>query len=278
MLPLFKNFATQSKSFFSTSVNPTLRPFERKRELINKTHNPQPLVPLKDSSHYEIVATPQDVKVPVVNLNNEPVGEVSLNWRIFKVPLRRDLLHRVVVWQQAKSRQGTKATKGRSEVSGSNKKPYAQKGTGQARAGTLRAPQFRHGGRAFATKPRDFEFDLPKKVRSLALKVALSTKLAQGKLVIVDKVSLEEPKTTKFVEVMKKMNWRKALLVGGADLDQNIQRAARRLFFDVQLLPLQGLNVYSILAKDTLVLSREALELLNKRFSLDAEKSGEDLD
>lgn len=209
-------------------------------------------------------------------MDNKQVGEVSLPWKIFKAPLRKDVLHRVVVWQQAKTRQGTKSTLSKSEVSGSRKKRAPQKGQGSARQGTHRAPQFRHGGRAFPVKPRSFEYDLPKKVRWMGLRVALSTKLAQGKLVIVDNFSMETFKTSDFVEIMKKFGWRKALLVDGSKKDQNLTLAARKLFWNVQVLPQCGINVYSILSKEHLVITREALDYIINKYMHDPPSQSND--
>jgi len=209
-------------------------------------------------------AIPKDFEVPVVNWKGEEISKTKLSWKIFGVPLRKDILHRVVIWQLAKRRQGTHKAKRVSEVHGSNKKPWPQKGQGRARAGSRRAPQFRKGGRAHPPVPRSHAFNLPKEVRQFGLKVALSTKLAQGKLVVVNEAKLDTHKTVNFKILIQNLGWKTALVVGGEEVDKNLQLASgASLFYRIQVLPQKGINVYSILHKETLVLSLDSIKYLN---------------
>ena len=204
------------------------------------------------------------MKLPVTNLDNETVGDIELAEDVFGAKVRRDILARVVNWQLAKRRAGTHKTKGISEISGTTKKPYRQKGTGRARQGSLRSPQFRGGAVIFGPVVRDHAFDLQKKVRKLALKTALSAKLSEGKLVVIDKASVETPKTKVLAERFAARGWGNVLIIDGPDLDEGFARAARNLR-DVDMLPQQGANVYDILRRDTLVLTQAAVEHLEAR-------------
>lgn len=206
-----------------------------------------------------------DYKLPVFNFDGSTVGEVTLKWEIFSQPIRKDILHRVVVWQQAKARRGTHSQKTRAEKRGSNAKLRPQKGQGKARVGTRRAPHRRGGGRAFPKKPRNYFYPLPKAVRLLGLKIALSAKLAQGKLFVVDNLSLNSHKTKGFKEILDKTGWKSALLVDAEKVDRNLQLASQPYFYSMHLLPAKGLNVYSILHKDVLVLSKSSIEVINRR-------------
>jgi large subunit ribosomal protein L4 len=204
------------------------------------------------------------VKAQVLSLDNEAVGEIELADEIFGVPVRKDILARVVHWQLAKRRAGTHKTKGISEISGTTKKPYRQKGTGRARQGSLRSPQFRKGAVIFGPVVRSHEHDLQKKVRKLGLKCALAAKAAEGKLVVLDAATAAEPKTKFLVAQFKKLGWDSALIIDGAELDQNFARASRNIP-KIDVLPQQGANVYDILRRDTLVLTRAAVEALQER-------------
>ena len=204
------------------------------------------------------------MKLTVRNLDNEEVGDIDLAEEVFGLPVRRDILARVVNWQLAKRRAGTHKTKGISEISGTTKKPYKQKGTGRARQGSLRSPQFRGGAVIFGPVVRSHEFDLQKKVRRLALKTALSAKQAEGKLIVLEDAKLNEPKTRQLAERFEKLGWGSVLIIGGATLDENFARAARNLP-QVDVLPQQGANVYDILRRDTLVLTRDAVQHLEAR-------------
>ena len=204
------------------------------------------------------------MKCDVMSLENKKVGDIDLEDTIFGVKVRGDILARTVHWQLNKRRQGSHKAKDRSEVSGTTKKAFRQKGTGRARQGTHRAPQHRHGGIVFGPVVRSHETKLPKKVRRLALKMALSSKQAEGKLIVLDDAKFEKARTSDLVKRLKKLGWGTALLIDGADVDANLLRAAGNIIgFDV--LPSQGANVYDILRKDTLVLTRAAVAKLQER-------------
>jgi large subunit ribosomal protein L4 len=203
------------------------------------------------------------MKLTVRNLDNQEVGDIELAEEVFGLPVRRDILARVVNWQLAKRRAGTHKTKGISDISGTTKKPYKQKGTGRARQGSLRSPQFRGGAVIFGPVVRSHEFDLQKKVRRLGLETALSAKQAEGKLVVVDEARLDEAKTKALRARFDALGWASVLIIDGA-LDEGFARAARNLP-KVDVLPEQGANVYDILRRDTLVLTRAAVQQLEAR-------------
>jgi len=203
------------------------------------------------------------MKLTVRNLDNQEVGDIELAEEVFGLPVRRDILARVVNWQLAKRRAGTHKTKGISDISGTSKKPYKQKGTGRARQGSLRSPQFRGGAVIFGPVVRSHEFDLQKKVRRLGLKTALSAKQAEGKLVVVDEARLDEAKTKALRARFDALGWASVLIIDGA-VNESFARAARNLP-KVDVLPEQGANVYDILRRDTLVLTRAAVQQLEAR-------------
>lgn len=204
------------------------------------------------------------IKSKVIDLNNRAAGEVTLNEAVFGVGVRKDILSRVVNWQLAKRRAGTHKTRVVSEISGTTAKPWRQKGTGRARAGTLRAPQFRGGATTFGPVVRDHGHALPKKVRRLGLKSALSAKQAEGKLVVLKEAKLAKPRSGDLAKRLDKLGWSRALVIGGTELDENFSRAARNLE-GIDVLPQIGANVYDILRCDTLVLTQDALEQLEAR-------------
>src|SRR5271168_3920399 len=204
------------------------------------------------------------MKLPVKNLANESVGEIELDDAIFAVPVREDLIFRAVNWQLAKRRSGTHKTKGISEIQGTTKKPYKQKGTGRARQGSLRSPQFRGGATIFGPVVRSHEFSLQKKVRKLGLKTALSSKQREGKLVVIDAAHVDEAKTKALRARFETLGWDSVLIIDGPAIDEGFMRAARNLP-RVDVLPQQGANVYDILRRDTLVLTREAVQHLEAR-------------
>jgi large subunit ribosomal protein L4 len=205
------------------------------------------------------------MKIDITTLNGGEAGSLELNDAIFGLEPRADILQRCVRWQLAKRRAGTHKTKGRSEIDRTTKKLYKQKGTGNARHGAASAPQFRGGGRAFGPVVRSHEHDLPKKVRALALKHALSAKARGAALVIVDDVTLAEPKTKALKDSFGKLGLANALIIAGSEVDVNFGRAARNLP-NIDVLPVQGINVYDILRRDKLVLSRAAVDALEARF------------
>jgi large subunit ribosomal protein L4 len=206
------------------------------------------------------------VQIPVTTLDRQNAGTMELNPAVFGQPMRADILHQVVRWQLAKRRQGTHQAKTRGEIKATTRKMYKQKGTGRARHGAATAPQFRGGGKPFGPKPRDHAIDLPKKVRQLGLKIALSSKLAEGKLVVLDQASLDQPKTKDLAQRLRELGWSSVLLIDGPEFDPNLERAARNLI-GVQLLPTIGANVHDILRRDVLALTKSAVRQLEERLA-----------
>ncbi len=205
------------------------------------------------------------MKLDVTTLDGSAAGSIELNEAIFGLEPRADILQRMVRFQLAKRRAGTHAVKNRSDVDRTTKKVYKQKGTGNARHGAASAPQFRGGGRAFGPVVRDHAHDLPKKVRALALKHALSAKAKASTLIVVDDIKVDSPKTKAMTERLGKLGWSSALIIGGAELDENFARASRAVA-KIDVLPVQGINVYDILRRDTLVLTKAAVDALEERF------------
>ncbi|MBB4123852.1 50S ribosomal protein L4 [Martelella radicis] len=201
----------------------------------------------------------------VKTLEGKDAGKVSLKDEIFGLEPREDILARMVRYQLAKKRQGSHKTKGRSEVALTGAKMYKQKGTGNARHHAKRAPQFRGGGRAHGPVVRDHGHDLPKKLRALALKHALSSKLKAEDLIIVDDLVAKEAKTKALIAQFAGLGLENALIIGGSDVDGNFKLAARNIP-NIDVLPVQGINVYDILRRGKLVLSKSAVEALEERF------------
>ena len=204
------------------------------------------------------------MKLTMKNLDNQDAGEIELSDDVFGVAVRPDILARMVNWQLAKRRAGTHKTKGISDIQGTTKKPFKQKGGGRARQGSLRSPQFRGGAVIFGPVVRSHAFGLQKKVRRLALKSALSAKQAEGKLIVLDMVHVDEPKTKLLGARLAKFGWESVLIIDGPVVDENFARAARNLP-KVDVLPQQGANVYDILRRDVLVLTKNAVEQLQER-------------
>ena len=204
------------------------------------------------------------MKCAVTTLDNKKAGEIDLDDGIFGLSPRPDLLARMVNWQLAKRRAGTHKVQGRSDVKGTTQRMYRQKGTGRARHGPPKVSLFRGGGRAFGPVLRDHAHKLPKKVRRLALKSALSAKAADGKLVVLDAATADSPKTGALARKLGALGWSSVLVIGGAVLDESFRRAASNIP-GVDVLPEQGANVYDILRRDTLVLTKDAVEALEAR-------------
>jgi large subunit ribosomal protein L4 len=205
------------------------------------------------------------MKADVMTLDAASAGSIELSDEVFALEPRVDILQRMVRYQLSKRQAGTHKAKQRSEVNGPNKKIYKQKGTGQARHGNDKPPQFRGGGRAFGPVPRSHAHDLPKKVRTLALKHALSSKAQAKALIVLDKAELDEPKTAQLRGKFDGLGLSNALIIDGAALQDNFALAARNIP-NVDVLPVQGINVYDILRREKLVLTRAALEALKERF------------
>lgn len=207
------------------------------------------------------------MKLDVINLDGGKGGSIELSDAIFGIEeIRGDILQRVVTWQLAKRRAGTHKVQVRNEVSRTGKKMYKQKGTGGARHGSRRAAQFVGGARAHGPVVRSHAFDLPKKIRALALRHALSSKAKTGSLVVVDSVVLKDPKTAALREQLGKMGLINALVIAGPEVDGNFKLAARNIP-NLDVLPDAGLNVYDVLRRHTLVLTKDAVEAINARFA-----------
>ena len=200
----------------------------------------------------------------VITLANKKTGAIELDDAVFAFEVRRDILARAVNWQLAKRRAGTAHTKERSDVKARKGKPFRQKGTGRARQGTSVAPQMRGGGVAFGPRTRSHAHKLPKKVRLLALKSALSAKQAEGKLVVLDKAKLKEAKSAALAMHLTRLDWGRALVIDGAEVDANFACAASNIN-GIDVLPSSGANVYDILRRDTLVLTKDGVEKLVER-------------
>jgi large subunit ribosomal protein L4 len=205
------------------------------------------------------------MKLDVTTFDGETAGSVDLSDEIFGLEPRQDLIQRYVLWQLAKRQAGTHKTKGRAEIWRTGKKLYKQKGSGNARHGSARVPQFRGGGRAFGPVVRSHEHDLPKKVRALALRHALSAKARDGGIMVVDQASAAEPKTKALRDRFTALGLGNALIIDGAELNVNFALAARNIP-NIDVLPVQGINVYDILRREKLVLTKAAVDALEARF------------
>ena len=215
------------------------------------------------------------MKLSVTKLDGKAAGDIELMDDVFGIEeIRADILQRCVVWQLAKRRAGTHKVQTRNENSRTGKKMYRQKGTGGARHGSRRAPQFVGGSRAFGPVVRDHGFDLPKKVRALALRHALSAKAKSGDLIILDQATLKEPKTAALRETFGKLGWAKALIIAGPEVDANFGLAARNIPH-IDVLPNAGLNVYDILRAEKLVMTKAAVDAVHARFSDEAKSEKE---
>jgi large subunit ribosomal protein L4 len=205
------------------------------------------------------------MQVDIITLENASAGSAELPDEIFLTPPRPDIMARVVHWQLSKRRSGNHKVKGVSEVSGTTRKPYKQKGTGNARQGSLRSPQFRTGGRVHGPVVRSHEYSLNKKVRRLGLISALSQKAAENKLVVLD-VATSAPKTADLAKKIKALGWTSALIIDGAAVDDGFLRASRNIH-TLDVLPTIGANVYDILNHDVLAITTAGLEGLKARIN-----------
>ncbi len=206
--------------------------------------------------------------IEVLNLDNKKVGSADLSADIFEREVRKDILQTVVKWQLAKKRQGTHKAKTRTDVSGGGVKPYKQKGTGNARRGSSRSPLIRGGGVIFGPNPRNYEFSLPKKVKRVAVKYALSYLYKAGKLIVVDSLESSEGKTKALAKQLSGMGLKKSVLVGES-LNENFERASRNIPKFVYQ-PVEGVNVYDLLKYDSVVLEKASLAKLEARLGAEA--------
>ena len=247
----------------AVSADHVVRPSAHARHRENSTIGAQKTV----ISHY----TPEPKQAWVRSFETgEKLGIIELSNFLFGARPRLDILHRVVVWQRAKIRAGTAKVKDRGEVRGGGRKPYPQKGSGRARQGSIRAPHYVGGGVVHGPRgPVSYEYTLPKKVRRMGLRTALSVKFSQGDLQIVDSLTLPSHKTRDLEPILKIHEWNSALLVDGGDVDRNLCLASSNLE-SVDVLPSRGLNVYSILLHETLVLTVGAVRMLEERLGQDS--------
>src|SRR5688572_12785033 len=203
--------------------------------------------------------------IEVTTLDGKKAGSVSLNKDIFGLEPRTDLIQRCIVWQLAKRRAGTHAVKNRADIWRTGKKMYGQKGTGQARHGSRRVNLFRGGGRSFGPVVRSHEHGLPKKVRALALRHALSSKAKDGGIIVIEKAAVKDAKTKALAAAFEKLGFDNALIIDGAEVDAGFRNAARNIP-NIDVLPVQGINVYDILRRGKLVLTKAAVDALEARF------------
>ncbi|HCX63801.1 MAG TPA: 50S ribosomal protein L4 [Eubacteriaceae bacterium] len=201
--------------------------------------------------------------IDVMNMKGDKVEELSLKDEVFGIEPNESVVHEVVVAQLANRRQGTQSAKTRSEVRGGGRKPWRQKGTGRARAGTIRSPLWKGGGVVFAPKPRDYSKKVNKKVKRLAMKSVLSAKLIEQELVVLDAITIEKPQTKTVVELLKNVNADKKALVVTAKIDNNVYRSARNIP-GVKAIAIENLNVYDVLKYDKLILTKEVVEKLEE--------------
>ncbi len=199
----------------------------------------------------------------IVNTSAQKVGDIDLKDELFTVEVQTGILHDIVCMQRANRRQGTACTKTRGEVAGSGAKPWRQKGTGRARAGSRKSPIWRGGGKAFGPRPRDYSYKLPKKVRRLALRMALSARFGEGNLVVLDSFDMAEIKTKEFVKVMNNFDFDNCLIITG-DENENVKLSSRNAVGH-KVLPVAGLNVYDILKYSKLMLEQSTLAQIEKR-------------
>ncbi len=206
---------------------------------------------------------PEPVTIPLMSQRNEVVGEIALPPEVFAAPVRRHLLYETVRMQQANRRAGTAATKTRAFVSGGGKKPWRQKGTGRARAGSTRSPIWRGGATLFGPQPRDYSYRLPASARKAALRSALAAKARDGQILVLDRIALEAPKTKLLAQLMATLNVQSALIVV-PERDDSLERAGRNLP-RVKVLRAEGVNVYDLLRYERLILTQDAVQALNGR-------------
>ncbi|MDI6822356.1 MAG: 50S ribosomal protein L4 [Actinomycetota bacterium] len=203
------------------------------------------------------------LKLPVLSARGKKIDEVELNSQIFECEVNEPLLHQVIRSQCAAMRSGTASTKTRNEVRGGGAKPRRQKGTGRARAGTIRSPLWRGGGVVFGPKPRDYSFSVPKKVKKLALKSALSAKARDSELIILDHFKLKQPKTKEAVKVLKNLKITKKTTVVVTERNEEVNRAIRNISY-VRVIEVSEVNPYNVLDNDVLILTRDALNRLTE--------------
>lgn len=204
-------------------------------------------------------------KVALYNMTAQQVGEIELSDAIFGVEINKEAMHQVVKMQLANKRQGTQSALTRAEVRGGGIKPWRQKGTGRARQGSIRSPQWIHGGIVFAPKPRDYSYTVPKKIRRLALKSALSSKAAENELIVLDELKLDAPKTKVIVEMLNKFEAKKTLIVV-RESDETIYKSIRNIE-GASVIPVNNLNVYDILKYEKFIITKDAAQMVEEVYA-----------
>lgn len=204
-------------------------------------------------------------KVALYNIKGEQIGDIELNDSVFGVEVNREAMHQVVKMQLANKRQGTQSALTRGEVAGGGIKPWRQKGTGRARQGSIRAPQWIHGGVVFAPKPRDYSYTLPKKIKRLALKSALSSKVVDNSLLVLDELKIDEPKTRIVADMLKALDAKKALIVV-PEKDEAAYKSARNIE-GVAIIPVNNLNVYDVLKYDKFIITKDAVSKVEEVYA-----------
>lgn len=203
--------------------------------------------------------------VGLFNKEGQKVGEIQLSESVFGAPINADVMHQVVVAQLANKRQGTQSAKTRAEVSGGGIKPWRQKGTGRARQGSTRSPQWIHGGIVFAPKPRDYSMAIPKKMKRVGLKAALSSKVVDNNIVVLESLEIAAPKTKEVVSMLNAFEAKKTLIVT-AETNENVYKSARNIE-GVAVLPVNNLNVYDILKYEKLIVTKEAVSKIEEVYA-----------
>jgi large subunit ribosomal protein L4 len=204
-------------------------------------------------------------KVALYNMDAQQVGEIELSDAVFGVEVNAEAMHQVVKMQLANKRQGTQSALTRAEVSGGGIKPWRQKGTGRARQGSIRSPQWIHGGIVFAPKPRDYSYSVPKKIKRIALKSALSSKVADNEIIVIEDLNMEAPKTKTIVDMLKKFEAKKTLIVT-SESNEVIYKSARNIA-GVQILPVNNLNVYDILKYEKFIITKDAAQKIEEVYA-----------
>ncbi|SKA82121.1 LSU ribosomal protein L4P [Clostridium sp. USBA 49] len=206
--------------------------------------------------------------MPTVGLYNkegQKVGDIQLSENVFAAPINTYAMHQVVLAQLANKRQGTQSAKTRAEVSGGGIKPWRQKGTGRARQGSIRSPQWTHGGIVFAPKPRDYSMSVPKKLKRVALKSALSSKVADNNIIVLESLELEAPKTKEIVSMLNALNAKNTLIVT-AEVNENVYKSARNIE-GVAVLPINNLNVYDLLKYEKFIVTKDAVSKIEEVYA-----------
>lgn len=203
--------------------------------------------------------------VGLFNIEGTKVGDLTLNEKVFNVEVNKAVLHQVVVAQLANKRQGTQSAKTRAEVRGGGRKPWRQKGTGRARQGSIRSPQWAGGGMVFAVKPRDYRISLPKSMRRVAMKSALTAKVMENEMIVLESLVFDAPKTKDMVTMLKAFDVKKALIITAAS-NENVYKSGRNVE-GIQVMPVNNINVYDLLKYDNLIITKDAVSMLEEVYA-----------